>query len=110
MQPLAFSLRVQRLDVGHAERNAGKPPDQALRPRFGVGLLDDQQRARVEHQHGRFQRHRLQSQQVGIEGAGGGDVLDEQADGRDFHELFFDSMPKKIMLPSKSATSKSRRP
>ena len=101
---------MQRLDVGHAEGNAGKPPDQALRPCFCIGLLDNQERARVEHQHGRLQRHRRQGQQVGIEGVGGGDVLDEQADSRDFHELFFDSMPKKIMLPSKSATSKSRRP
>src|SRR5580704_12787153 len=51
---------MQRLDVGHAEGNSGKPPDQALRPCFGVGLLDDQERAYVEHQHGRLQRHRRQ--------------------------------------------------
>ena len=34
----------------------------------------------------------------------------EQPDGGDLHGLLFSSMPKKIMLPSRSATSNSRMP
>src|SRR5262245_33534041 len=98
------------LDVFDAQRNAGEAPAQSFAPRLIVRLLDDQQRPDVEQQRWRFQRHWLQAEQVAIEGAGGGQVLDEHANGRKLHDAFCDSMPKKIMLPSRSATSKSRRP
>ena len=50
----------------------------------------------------------------GVQGSAGLWLAHDHDAGREAtlpaHEAFFDSMPKKIMLPSRSATSKSRRP
>ena len=105
-----FSLACRASMSSTSQGEPREAADQSFCARFVVRGLDDQQRSDVEQQRGGFQGHWLQAQKVGVEGAGGSEILDEQADGRELHDTFCDSMPKKIMLPSRSATSKSRRP